>query len=51
MSPAPIVFEGFPWSGMWPRYVLVHPLKAGPEVEQTLQNQISSSDLDGFQLV
>lgn len=43
--------QTFPWPGMWPRYVLVHPLKAGPEVEQTLQNQISSSDLDGFQLV
>eukprot|EP00435_Cladocopium_sp_Y103_P023658 s290_g5.t1 len=43
--------QTFLWPGMWPRYVLVHPVKAGPEVEHMLPNQIFPSDLDGFQLV
>ena len=37
--------------GTGPRYVLIHPKTAGPEVEQQLRRDIPSLDLGGFQMI
>ncbi len=38
-------------SGTQPRFILIHPAAAGPDVEEILRKNTPSFDLGGFQLV